>query len=98
MQQLPAATPGQRRRVLPGVRCVELPVRKSFARPLLEAEGRMAERTALVRISALLRLGTMTSLAMTTPSSHAQRFGMAGEPRRRILLHRMKQKAAGRVP
>jgi hypothetical protein len=30
------------------------------------------------------------------PRNHAlQRFGVAGEPRRRILLHRKKQKAAG---
>jgi hypothetical protein len=29
------------------------------------------------------------------PNHALQRFGVAGEPRRRILLHRLKQKAAG---
>jgi hypothetical protein len=35
--------------------------------------------------------------AATRPNHALQRFGVARESRRRILLHRMKQKAAGRV-
>src|SRR5436190_1250236 len=60
-----------------------------------------ASSAALLRAFPLVaeeaRLRHRIEIVMTTPPNPAQRFGVAGEPRRRILLHPMKQKAAGRV-